>query len=107
MRCCAASSGRAWSSITSNFPWLTFAGRDTSVFRTKRQMCKSDLNQHAEVTDLPQAGGGAQTQRLLFISPGLEQVLEHGGLSTLTHHLHAGAGRVVLCFDVTLIERGL
>lgn len=25
MRCCAASSGRAWSSITSNFTWSTFA----------------------------------------------------------------------------------
>lgn len=25
MRCCAASSGRAWSCITSNFVWSTFA----------------------------------------------------------------------------------
>lgn len=31
MRCCAASSGRAWSSITLNFPWSTFAVWTTKV----------------------------------------------------------------------------
>jgi len=57
------------------------------------------------VTYLPHAVGGTKTLSLPFISPGFEQVLEHRGLPSLGHHLHTGAGRVVLGFDVALVEK--
>lgn len=46
--------------------------------------------------------GGAEALGLPFLPPGLEELLEHGRLSSLGHHLHAGAGWVALGFDVSL-----
>lgn len=46
--------------------------------------------------------GGAQALGLALLPPGLEELLEHSGLSSLGHHLHTGAGWVVLGLDVAL-----
>lgn len=54
------------------------------------------------VTYLPHAVGGPQTLSLPSVAPGFEHVFKHGRLPSLRHHLHAGAGRVVLGLDVTL-----
>ena len=56
------------------------------------------------ITYLPHAVGGTQTLGLSFFYPGFEQVLEHGWLPPLAHHLHSGAGWVVLGLDVALVE---
>lgn len=60
---------------------------------------------YAEITYLSHTVGSTQTLRLACISPGLEQVLKHRRLSTLGHHLHAGAGWVVFGFHIALIEK--
>lgn len=46
--------------------------------------------------------GGAEAVGLALLPPGLEELLEHSRLCSLGHHLHAGAGWVVLGFDVAL-----
>jgi len=57
------------------------------------------------VTDLPGAVGGAQALRLVLLIPRLEEVFKDGRLSALAHHLHIGAGRVVLSLDEALGAR--
>lgn len=64
------------------------------------------IKDYVQVTYLSHAVGGTETLNLPFISPGLEQVFEHRWLSSLSHHLHSGAGWVVLGFDIALVEKG-
>lgn len=53
-------------------------------------------------TYLPPGVGGAQALGLTGFDPGLEELFEHGGLSTLAHGVHVGTRRVILGFDETL-----
>lgn len=54
------------------------------------------------VTYLPSIGGGTNALRLTSVPPTLEQLFEHCRLASLAHHLHTGAGWILLGFDKAL-----
>lgn len=60
---------------------------------------------HVKLTYLSHTVGFTKALSLPFIPPGLEQMLEHRRFSSLGHHLHSGAGWVVLGFDEALVEK--
>lgn len=57
---------------------------------------------HFGGTYLSHTVGSSESLCLPLLLPGLEELLEHSRLCSLSHYFHACAGWVVLCFDVAL-----